>query len=157
MKLFRKSVNNIVKIDAKTLKIQGMYALGSGKGPTGLAYDHMYHLLLSGCRESNQLMIADVRSGDLVDSVNIGTRCDGVYFLPDSKEILTSNGEGTITVIQQVDPWHYKAVQTLITKHGARTITYDEKSKRFYLPVAEWDDLKHTYIPNSFGILVVGK
>ena len=151
------SVNNIAKIDAKTLKIIGMYALGSEKGPTGLAYDHNNKLLFAGCRGSNQLMVADINSGDLVDSVNIGTRCDGVYFLPDSKEILTSNGEGTITVIKQIDPWHYKALQTLITKHGARTITYDDKAQRFYLPVAEWNDLKHSYIPNSFGVMVIGK
>ena len=151
------SVSGIAKIDAKTLKITGIYALGSDKGPTGLAYDHKNKLLFSGCRGSNQLMVADIISGDLVDSVPIGAKCDGVYFLPDSREILTSNGDGTVTVIRQDDPAHYSVAQTLVTKHGARTLTYDDVSKRFFLPVAEWDQVKQSYIPFSFGVIVVGK
>ncbi|MEI6898807.1 MAG: hypothetical protein WCL00_02920 [Bacteroidota bacterium] len=151
------SVNAIAKIDTKTLKITGIFSLGEAKQPTGIAYDNKYKKLFSGCRGSNQLMVTEIYSGDVVDSTNIGTRCDGVSFVPETGDILTSNGEGTINVIQRNDSGMYKGVQMMITKHGARTIVYDENGKRFLLPYAEWSDTKKEYIPGTFGILVVSR
>ena len=151
------SVNCIAKIDTKTVKITGLFSLGENKQPTGLAYDNKFKRLFSGCRGSNELMITDIYTGEVVDSVAIGTKCDGVSFFPETGEILTSNGEGTINVIHQEDGEHYKQTQLLITKHGARTIAFDENERRFLLPVAEWDNLKKDYVPGSFGIMVVSK
>lgn len=151
------SVSGIAKFDAWRPQIMGMYALGEKKGPTGLGYDSKNKLLMASCRETNQLMISDINSGDLVDSIPIGEKCDGVQFLSDTREIVTSNGDGTMTVIKQFEPNKYMYVQSLKTKHGARTMAYDDVAKRFYLPYAEFDNEKQAYIPGSFSILVVGR
>jgi DNA-binding beta-propeller fold protein YncE len=151
------SVSGVVKIDAWKLQIIGMYALGEKKGPTGLAYDNKNKFLMAAGRESNQLMISDINSGDLVDSVEIGGRCEGVALMLDTREIFTSNGDGTMTIIHQENPNKYTVTQTLATKYGARTMAYDESTKRFYLPYAEFDKVKQAYVPGSFGILVVGR
>ena len=149
----------IIKFDAKTLKTDATWPLDPGKEPTGLAFDEKNNRLFSACSESSLLVVMDALSGKVITSLPIGNGCDGAVFIPEDQNIVTSNGEGTITVIHQKDALHYEVIQTLPTKKSARTITYNEIDKTIYLPAAEVTitDGKRTMTPGSFRILAVSK
>jgi len=152
--------NEVVEIDAKTLKVGAHWSLAPAEGPTGLAMDEKNKRLFVGC--DKVLVILDALSGKIVDTLSIGDGCDGVAFDAELKNVYTSNGEGTVTVIHEDNPNKFTLLQSVVTQRGARTITLDPKTHLLYLPTAEFEPLatglkgRPKMIPGSFRVLVVG-
>lgn len=145
-------------INSKTLKVEQRWTLAPGEEPSGLALDNENHRLFSVC--SNKLMvITDAETGKFIASLPIGDRCDGVAFDPANKRAYSSNGEGTITVVQEVNSNSYKVLETIVTQPGARTITLDKTTHHLYLPTAEYasaptaENRRPAIKPGSFVIL----
>ncbi len=151
--------STVVKFDALTLKIDAEWPLEPGKEPSGLDIDIKNNRLFSACSDSKQIVVMDAASGKIIATLPMGEGCDGIIFVPEDHNVISSNGEGTLTVVHQDGPNDYKVVQTLATRKSARTITYDETNKRIYLPSAEvtMDNGKRNIVPGSFKILVVSK
>lgn len=156
--------NEIVEIDAKTFKVLNHWSVAPGEEPTGLAIDKKTKRLFAGC--GNKLMVVvDAVSGKVVDKVPIGDGCDGDAFDPSTKNIFTSNGAGTVTVIHEDDANKYKVVENAVTKPRARTIALDEKTHTVYLPTAEFEPLpagaakneRPKMVPGTFQVLVLEK
>jgi DNA-binding beta-propeller fold protein YncE len=145
-------------INSTTLKVEKRWPIAPGEEPSGLAFDVQNHRLFSVC--SNKLMvITDSETGKVIASMPIGDRCDGVAFDPENKRAYSSNGEGTITVVQEVDKDNFKVLETIVTQPGARTITLDKATHHLYLPAAEYESApsaenrRPPLKPNSFTIL----
>jgi hypothetical protein len=149
----------IVKFDTKTLKIEAEWSLDPGKEPTGLAFDPVTGHLFSACSESAQMVVLNSGTGKVIATLPIGKGCDGCVFNPRTKEIISSNGEGTITVIRQENSDKYKVTQTLDTRKSARTITCDPFTGILYLSSAEvtMESGKRKIAPGTFAVIVVGK
>ncbi|MEO7263575.1 MAG: YncE family protein [Ferruginibacter sp.] len=153
--------NEIVEIDANSFKVLNHWSLSPAEGPTGLAYDTKTKRLFAGCDKF--LVVMDATNGKIIDKLTIGDGCDGVAFDVDSKNIYTSNGEGTITVIHEDDANKFTIVENVITKKSARTITFDRLSHLIYLPAADFETPeagqkgRPKMKPGSFQVLVVGK
>ena len=109
--------NEIVAVDTKTFKVISRWSILPGDGPTGLAYDNNTKRLFVGC--DKLLMVIDAANGKVVDKLAIGDGCDGVVFDPALKNIYTSNGEGTITVIHEESADKFTVVENIVTKRGA--------------------------------------
>lgn len=152
-----KNLGLVAMIDANELQVKTILPLGPDKQPTGMALDKGDDILFCGCSGTNELVVLDRFSGVTVTTIPIGMHCEGVGYIPALNEILTSNGEGTVTVIHQDTPDKYRKVQTLVTKRGARTLVCNYPQQSIYLPVAEFNDVKKDYDPDSFQILVVSK
>jgi hypothetical protein len=83
-----------------------------------------------------------------------------------SGRVFTSNRDRTLTVLHEQPSGHYAAVQTVETDTGARTIAFDEKTGRIFLPTAKFGpapaptrdapDPRPPMVPASFGIIVLG-
>ena len=152
--------NEIVQIDAKTFKVLNRWSIAPGIGPTGLAFDIKTNRLFAGCEKL--LMVLDAVTGKVIDKIKIGDGCDGVVFDESTKNIYTSNGEGTLSVIHEENANKYVFVKNVVTKKSARTLILDKKSHLIYLPAAEFDaTLKDSrgramIKPGSFQILVFG-
>lgn len=105
----------------------------------------------------------DATNGKIVDKLPIGDGCDGVAFDASVKNIYTSNGEGTMTVIHEDNANKFTVIENVTTKRGARTIALDEKSHMVYMPTAEFEAQepgqkgRPKMKPGSFQVLVVGK
>jgi len=145
-------------INSLTLKVDQRWPLAPGEEPSGLAFDVQNHRLFSVC--SNKLMvITDSGTGKVIASLPIGNRCDGVAFDPGNKRVYSSNGEGTITVVQEEDKDTFKVLETVTTQPGARTITLDKATHHLYLPTAEYlsapsaENRRPPLKPDSFVIL----
>ena len=146
------------QINVTTLKVEHSWSIAPGEEPSGLALDNQNHRLFSVC--GNKLMVVtDAETGKIVTTLPIGDRCDGVTFDPDKKRAYSSNGEGTITVVQEENSNSFKVLETITTQLGARTITIDKTTHHLYLPTAEYESApsgtnrRPPLKPNSFVIL----
>lgn len=145
-------------INATTLKVEKTWSIAPGEEPSGLALDNETHRLFSVC--SNKLMvISDAEAGKVITTLPIGERCDGVAFDPTLKRAYSSNGEGTITVVQEENKDKFRVVETIVTQKGARTIAVDKTTHHLYLPTAEFEaaqgNQRPAMKPGSFVVLEV--
>ena len=125
-------------INSMTLTVEKTWSVAPGEEPSGLAIDIKNHRLFSVC--GNKLMIVlDAENGKIVQKLDIGDRVDGVSFDPILKRVYSSNGEGTMTIVQQVNKDSYKVVENFPTLKGAKTITLNSKTHRLYLSTAEFE------------------
>lgn len=146
--------SSVAEINAITMKVENLWPVDPGEEPSGLALDNKNHRLFSVC--GNKLMVVtDALSGKFITTSPIGDGCDGVAFDPDSNRIFASNGEGTMTVIQQLGPDEYKVVENFETQSGARTITVDKTTHHLYLSCSEYEagTGRRPVKPNTFKIL----
>lgn len=152
-------------INASTLKVEQSWSIAPGEEPSGLAFDKITNRLFSVCG-NKMIMIIDSQSGKVVTPLPIGDGCDGVKFDPELKRIYTSNGEGTMTIIQEVDANTFKVLENFPTQSGARTLAVDLKTHYIYLPTAEYLPApeatkenprpRRSIKPDTFVVLEVG-
>ena len=149
-------------IDAKTLKVLKSWPIAPGEEASGLALDNETRRLFAVC--GNKLMVVvDATDGHVVANLPIGDGCDGVKFDPELKRAVSSNGEGTMTVVQEVNKDSFKVLETITTFAGARTLALDTKSHHIYAPTAEFNPApaataaeprpRRTAKPDSFYIM----
>ena len=151
--------NEIVAIDAAKLSVAKRYSLSPCDGPSGLAIDTKSRRLFSVC--SNRLMaVSDPDSGKVLATPAIGQGSDGAAFDPGTGYAFSSNGDGTLTVVQQAGG-KWEVLENIATERGARTIALDDKTHKVYLPTARTAPSqgggRATYLPDTFKVLIVGK
>jgi len=129
--------HEIVSFDAKSLEVKKRIPLTPGEEPTGLAYDPKTNVLFSACHNSLMIMV-DAKTGKVISQAPIGKRVDGVVFDPVSKCAISSNGEGSLTVVQEISSTEFKVLETIPTELGARTIAYDSKTQHVFLSTAQY-------------------
>jgi len=147
--------------DSRALRPLGTWALGGCEEPTGMAVDRAHHRVFAACG-NERLAVLDTDSGRVVATPAIGKDPDGAAFDPRTQRIFTSNREGTLSVLREVSPDRYEAVQTLATEPGARTLALDESSGRIFLPTAKTGPAPAgggaaPLLPQSFVVLVAGE
>jgi DNA-binding beta-propeller fold protein YncE len=136
----------IVAIDSRAGKVLAHWPIAPGEEPSGLALDREHHRLFSGCA-NKMMVVVDAEQGKVQATVPVGTGVDGAAFDPQLGLAAVPNGrDGTLTVVKEESAGTFKVVQTLKTANGARTITTDPKTHRFYLPCN---------IQSEFSVLVV--
>jgi len=130
--------SEISVINANTLKVEKTWSIAPGEEPSGLALDNETHRLFSVC--GNKLMVvSDAEAGKVVTTLPIGDRCDGVAFDPALKRAYSSNGDGTITVVQEENKDSFKVIENIVSQKGARTIAVDKTTHHLYLSTAEFE------------------
>jgi YVTN family beta-propeller protein len=152
--------SEIVEIDAAKATVTKRYSLKPCEGPSGLAIDLKKRTLFSVC--GNRLMaISDPDAGKVLATPAIGQGPDGAAFDPSTGYAFSSNGDGTLTIVQEMGG-KWEVLDNVATQRGARTITIDPKTHHLYLPVAEpmpapAGQRARGFLPDSFKVLVVGK
>jgi YVTN family beta-propeller protein len=154
--------NEISVIDVKTLKVVKTWPIAPGEGPSGLTIDAVNHRLFTVCH-NKLMMVLDAESGKVITSLPIGERVDGVAYDPSSKRAFSSNGDGTVTVVQEISKNSFTVLENVATQKGARTIAVNTKTHHLYLPTAEFNPApigtkenpspRPTVKPGSFVVL----
>lgn len=121
----------LVAFDARSLQVLQSWSLAPGEEPSGLAIDKQHHRLFSVC-DNKLMMISDLEKGIVVASVPIGGGTDGAAFDEELQLAFSSNGEGTLTVVQEKTPLEFSVVENAVTRRGARTLALDSKTHRIY-------------------------
>ena len=129
--------SKVCVINSSTLMIEQTWDLSPGEEPTGIAIDKENSRLFIVC--ANKLMvIMDAKTGHVITTMPTGDGTDGAAFDPIKKRAYSSNGDGTLTVIQEENANTFKVLENVTTQKGARTIAIDSKTHHVYLPTAEF-------------------
>jgi YVTN family beta-propeller protein len=136
----------IVAIDAGADRVLAHWPLAGCEEPSGLALDSAHARLFSVCA-NRTMMVTDAAGGKQVARITIGEHPDAAVYDAASATVFSSNGEGTLSVVRQLDADHYAPAVAVPTLKGARTMAYDGASRRAFLP---------TVADQHFTMLVVG-
>jgi DNA-binding beta-propeller fold protein YncE len=158
--------NEVVEIDCTKLTVTKRFSLKPCEEPTGIAFDQEHKRIFSACH-NKMMAILDAGTGQMISTVPIGENVDGCDFDQGTGLAFSSNGEGTLTVVQETSPGKFEAIETVSTQKGARTMALDYKTHYIYLPTALFSKTETQTLPNgkvrpvmikdSFLILVIGK
>jgi hypothetical protein len=100
-----------------------------------MALDETHHRLFVGFRKPAKFIVFDTDSGKVVASMDSAGDADDVFYDNSHQRIYISGGEGFLSIFQQDDADHYRAMTKIPTAMGARTSLFVPELRRFYLAV----------------------
>jgi len=157
---------DVVAFDPKSLQVKKRFPIGVAKVPTGLAYDAKTKRLFIGCRNEPKMVVMDSVSGKVINSFPIGAGVDYAGFDPGAGLIFFSCGSGTLNVFREKSANEYEDAGAVQTQPSARTMAFDPKTKKIFLPAAEYQETpastpggrpQRSMKPGSFVVLVISK
>ena len=128
--------NETLHIDVNSMKVKDRWPLAPCGTPTALSLDVENKRLFVGCR-SKHLAVLNAETGKVVFTAPIGERVDAGAFDSKTKLVYLSTGDGKVFVFHQDSPDKYSQVQEIATKTGAKTMGYDPKTARVFVPTSE--------------------
>lgn len=151
--------NAFVVIDAKTLKVKATFAMKDCEEPSGIAFVPDGRLILSACK-NGIARVSNADTGAEVATLPIGARPDAALYDARARLGYVPSGDAKLTVISFDGKPH--VIDVVATKPGARTAALDTETGRIYLPTADFGPVdaktnRPTILPDTFGIVVVGK
>ncbi len=156
----------VVAFDPKSLAVKKRYPIGVAETPTGLAYDPKTNRLFIGCRKEPKMVVMDAGTGKVIANFPIGAGVDYAAFDPASKMAFFSCGDGTLSMFHEKSADQIEDAGGLKTQQSAKTMAFDPKTGKIFLPAAEYTETPatepgkrptRTMKPGSFVVLVVGK
>jgi DNA-binding beta-propeller fold protein YncE len=157
--------SELLKIDARNLKVLERWSLAPGKTPTGLALDRRNHRLFVGCRgggsgRNGLQVVVNADTGKVVTTLPIGEGVDACAFDPETGLAFSSCRDGTVTVVHQENADDYKVAETIKTRRGSKTMALDPKTHQLFLPGAEFKDNpggRPSMVPGTFVVMIFGR
>jgi len=160
--------NEIVALDARTLKIKSRWPVAPSGQPTSIAMDRKHRRLYIGGRDPKLFVIMNADNGKIVGQpFPIGDRVDANIYEPETGLVATSTREGTLHIFHQDSPDKLTPVETIKTEFGAKTMAIDPKTHNIYLttsdfesapaPTASQPNPQPRAIPGTFRLLVYGR
>jgi DNA-binding beta-propeller fold protein YncE len=177
---------NVAVVDAKAMKVTAHYSLeDKGSRCNGLALDAKNQVLFAACGQSGNppvtpaqpmMVILNATNGKIITSLPLAGSSDGAVFNPATKEVFSSHGNGTMTIVKENGPTSFAVEQNLQTVAGAKCLTLDKKTNHILTDAAEYGPPptpaappaggaqpqgrgggRGPMLPHTFRILVVGK
>ena len=156
--------NEIVRLDAKAPKVTATWPISPCESPSGLAIDRAGRRLFAVCDEK-KMAVVNADTGKVIATPAIGDGPDAAGYDPKTKQAFSSNGEGTVTVVD-ASSGSYKVAQTLATQQGARTMALDAATGKIYVVTAQFGPRpaataanphpRPAIVPDSFTVIVAG-
>ncbi|MEI6409068.1 MAG: YncE family protein [Bacteroidota bacterium] len=150
------SASAIAVINSTTYKVEHVWPIAPGEEPTGLALDNETQRLFTVCA-NKLMMVLNAENGAVITKLPIGGKADGAAFDPVLKRAYSSNGEGTLTIVQESTGDKFSVIETLPTQTGAKTIAINQLTHHVYLPTANSEPVqageKSKLAPGSFIVL----
>lgn len=153
--------SELVEIATKELKILHRWPLAPCESPSGLSMDRKSRRLFAGC-ENKLMAVVNADTGKVIATPAIGQGVDATAYDPGTGFTLSSNGEGTLTVLKQDGHDNYSVLDNVPTKKSARTMGLDLKTHNVVLPAADFlppkpGERRGEMKPGSFVLLVVSR
>lgn len=156
--------HDLIAVDTRTNAVLAHYPMPGCVRPHGVAVDGDTRRVFVTC-VNKAMIVVDADKGTNLTSLPIGTSSDGAAFDPKRKLALSSNGDGTLTVVKEVDAAHFVKLGDVATAPSARTIAIDPNTGRVFLPAAIIAKIEPpttqggrphvTFVPASFRLLVL--
>jgi len=150
----------VLVLDAGTLKEKARWPVGCAVSK--IRYQAATNRVLGACASGEPTFFAlDADSGRVIATLPIGTGLDGFAIDERRHRIVTSNHDGTLSVIGQDGADGFKSLGTVGTHEGARMMAMDERDGRLFVVNAAFTstapddegDSSTIYHPDSFVVL----
>jgi DNA-binding beta-propeller fold protein YncE len=158
--------NAVAHYNTKTLKVVHTWPITGCEAAVSMALNKKNNRLFIGCKNA-KMFVLDSQSGRMVASAPIGSGVDAAGFDAESGLIFMSAGDGTLTIVHQDTSDKYSVAQTVQTPKGAKTMAFNGKTKRVYLPVANFGPAsaptadvpkpKAPVVPGTFRVVEVSR
>lgn len=125
----------IARIDSRTDKVTAKWNVAPCLHPKGLAIDPISRRLFASCGNGIGVVV-DANSGKVLAALPIGKGTDAARFDPLRRRFLSSNGDGTLSVIGETSAGKFSVIGTVNTARGARTMALDPATGRVFLVTA---------------------
>jgi DNA-binding beta-propeller fold protein YncE len=129
------SAKQVAVINRDEGKVVAKWNTGAASANFPMAFDETHHRLFIGCRSPAQLVVLDSDSGAVLTNVPIASDPDDVFVDETQHRLLAICGGGSIAVIDQIDPNHYKTTATIATASGTRTGLFVSELKSLFVAV----------------------
>jgi len=153
-------------IDPNKLEVKSRWPLAPCEEPSGLAMDRKNRRLFAGC-DNKMMAVVDADTGKVLATPAIGDGVDATAFDEGTSLAFASCGEGVLTVVREESPAKFSVAENVKTQEGARTLALDDKTHEVFVvtakfgpppaPTSENPHPRHSILPDSFVVLVVGK
>jgi DNA-binding beta-propeller fold protein YncE len=153
-------------IDPNQLEVKSRWPLAPCEEPSGLSIDRKNRRLFAGC-DNKMMAVVDADTGKVLATPAIGEGVDATAFDEGASLAFASCGEGVLTVVREESPSKFNVAENVKTQEGARTLALDEKTHDIFLvtakfgpppaPTPENPHPRHSILPDTFVVLVVGK
>lgn len=125
--------SQLLHLDSKSLTVKDRWPVAPCAEPSSLSFDSANRRLFVGCR--NRVMaVVDADAGKVVASYPIGDHVDASAFDSAIQLVFCSTGDGHIAIFHEDSPDKYTLIETLATYPGSKTMGYDPKTHRIFLP-----------------------
>ena len=172
------AVGSVTAVDVKTMKAVAHYSFLDKGGCNGLALDAKNQILFAACGRSGNpptqqptMVILSAKDGKILANIPLAGGSDGAVFNPATMEALSTQGNGTMTIVKEKSPTSFEVEQNLQTMNGARTVTLDSKTGHLFTMSQERGPApaaatapspgsrppQGAPVPGSFTILMIGK
>jgi YVTN family beta-propeller protein len=132
--------NEVIAIDARTLKITARWAVAPAGQPVSIAMDRQHRRLFIAGRNPQLLVVMNADNGKIIGQpFPIGARVDANVYDPQTGLVASATGEGTLHIFHEDSPDKLTAVETVKTEYGAKTMALDPKTHNLWLDTAEFD------------------
>jgi YVTN family beta-propeller protein len=157
--------NEVAVFDPKTLEVKQRFPITEVKGPSGLAVDAKNNRVFVG-GHNKTMVVLDGSTGKEITTLPTGSGTDAAGFDGKNHLIFFSNGDGTLTVIREKSADEYVAEDSVITQKSAKTMAFDKKTQKVFLPAATVvltpaadpsQKPKKTITDGTFCVLVVAR
>lgn len=125
------------------MAIKNYFPLVPNKVPTGIALDDVNHRPFSVCRDPAVMAVTDATTGKIVQTLPTGKGTNAVVYEKDLKLVVSSNGEGNVTIVHQDTP-------------GIKTMVHRRTVHKVHLSGADFQAGGKTPVPGTFGAYVYG-
>ncbi len=126
------NTNQVAEIDSIMTRETRKFSLKPCEEPSGIGLDSNNGRVFSGCH--NKIMtILDTKTGKVIATPPIGAHVDGNGFDAGTGLAFSSNGDGTLTIVQEASPGKFEVVETLSTQRGSRTMAIDPENSQHLL------------------------
>lgn len=149
----------VLKLDSRTLKEQARWDVGCNVSK--MKYLPATARLLGACGgDKPSVFLLDPATGNVTARATIGKGLDALAFEEKSGRIVSSNYEGTMSVVQRDGTDSLHLVATVQTRAGARMMDIDHRTGLLYLvnadstefPARDGAEPVSRYHPNSFRV-----
>ncbi len=157
--------SEVAKISSGGNYIDKVWPIAPGESPSAMAIDRGKDRLLIGCA-NKRMIVMDALDGHVITALPIGKGIDAAKFDPFTNLTFATCGDGTMTIINEINPDSFVVAQKLPTQRGARTVALDTHTNDVYTVTAQFGPApaataeqphpRPTIIPGTFVLLKYG-
>ena len=128
--------NDIVRMDLATNKVDAHWPLTGCNTPHGLAIDRAHMRLFASCANKT-MVVVNAETGVVIATLAIGEGTDFAEFDSNLGLAFSSNRDGTLSVIKEVNSDKFVGLRPVATAYGAKTMALNPKTGRIYLVASD--------------------